>query len=230
MIRSFGPFGILLALAGCVSHGTETVPSNPFGNPSATSTPPKTAAAYAPATPEVSMRADCIGRKILAANPELGLKPLFATIGDPKPEIFHQGTTIVYSTSGLVGMCKTDGELAALLSHELGKMVSEREARTASSIRAPAGLPPADIVVGQGGGYGAPDMTHQAEMARFENKHPRRPLAPPDPRYLAQNYLQKAGYPRSEIDTIAPLLDAAEKNYTWEPQITGKSRQPKWSP
>jgi hypothetical protein len=215
---------MLVLATGCINHGTETVPANPFGSLGAPS-PTKQNASFAPAAPEVSMRVDCMGRKILADNPQIGLKPFFATIGDPKPEIFHQGTSFVYVTGGLVGMCKTDGQLAALLSQELGKMVSEREARTPASTREPAGLPPPETNVGPISGYAAPDMTHMAEMARYEKKYQRRPnLPPPDPRSLAQGYLQKAGFAAAELDAVTPLLEAAEKNYSWERQING-SRQ-----
>src|SRR5438132_634559 len=104
------------------------------------------------------------------------------------------------------------------------------EARTRAGTREAAGLPPAEMIVGQAGGYAAPDMTHQAELARYEKKYPRRPLPPPDPRYLAQNYLEKAGFPRNELDRAIPLLDEAEKNMTWERQITGAARHGNWTP
>jgi hypothetical protein len=230
MLRNVSLFGLVLVGGGCITHGTSTVPSNPFGNSTA-STAPVRKANYTAAAPEISMRVDTIGRKLVAANPQLGMRPLFATIGDPKPEIFHQETRIVYVTAGLVDMCKTDKQLAAVLSHELGRMVSEREARTSAATREAAGLPPPETMVGLGGGYsGAPDMTHMAEMARYEKRAPRLPLKPPDPRYLAQNYLEKAGYSRAELDAAIPLLDAADKNFTWEAQITGRSKQRNWTP
>jgi hypothetical protein len=181
----------------------------------------------------MSMRVDATGRKLLDANPQIGMKPLFATIGDPKPEIFHlsqQGTNTVYVTAGLVNMCQSEAQLAAILGHELGKMVSEREARTSAAVRAAAGLPPPEMVVGQAGGYAAADMTHMAELARYEKRNPRRPLSPPDPRYLAQNYLEKAGFARSELDRAIPLLDEADKNMAWERQITGGARHGSWTP
>jgi predicted Zn-dependent protease len=230
MIRSSSLLVLLVMSAGCISHGTETVPSNVFGNPAAAG-PPVRRVNFAQADTTVSMRVDAMGRKILAANPQIGMQPVCVTIGDPKPEIFHQETHFVYLTAGLVGMCKTDAELAAVLSQELGKMVSEREARTSAATREAAGLLPVECIVGQGGGYGAaPDMTHMAEMARHEKKYPRRPLPPPDPRFLAQNYLEKAGYARAEVDHVIPLLDAAEKNSAWEAQINGRSRQRNWTP
>ena len=39
--------------------------------------------------------ADYVGRKVVAANPQLGMRPLFATIQSPTPEIFHVDQRVV---------------------------------------------------------------------------------------------------------------------------------------
>src|SRR5713101_6941225 len=149
-------FLFLIAIPGMVSgclgddEKTKLVPSEPFGNaPGAMSgsppttldqstslnprtalspTGPVTRASNRPAPAESAARVDLLGRNILAANPQIGMKPQFMVIGSPQPEIFHKKTGELFITEGLVKQCKTEGELAALLSHELGKMVSEREA------------------------------------------------------------------------------------------------------
>ena len=41
-----------------------------------------------PASTEAASRVDAIGRQLLAANPQIGAKPLFHTIGAPHPEVF----------------------------------------------------------------------------------------------------------------------------------------------
>jgi hypothetical protein len=229
---------VLAAAAGCVSSGenTATVTANPFGAPAPAE--PTKQANFAPAPSEISARVDQVGRKILAANPQIGLKPLFATIGSPSPEIFHgeqHGTAMVYVTQGLVQQCKTEAELAALLSRELGKMVSEREARTSAQTRDPERLPPLDVPIGQAGMSGvnsSPDLTHMAEMGRFENTHPRRrgPLPAPDPMALARIYLSKAGYREADLDFARPLFNAAEKNVALEKQLGRQPRQADWTP
>lgn len=227
-------FGLAL---GCVSSGekTATVSTNPFGNPGPVE--PLKKVNFVPAPSEISARVDQVGRKILAANPQIGLKPLFATIGTPSPEIFHgeqQGTTMVYITMGLVQQCKTEAELAAILSRELGKMVSEREARTSALTRDPERPAPMDVPIGQAGmGFtSGADGTHMAEMAKFENSHPRRrgPLPPPDPMALARLYLGKAGYKETDLDAARPLIDTAEKNVSLERQLGGRPRQGDWMP
>ncbi len=225
---------VLGGAVGCVSgEKTETVPSNPFGNGAPVE--PARNASFAPAPSEISARVDQVGRKILAANPQIGVKPLFATIGSPSPEVFHQGTTMVFITMGLVQQCKTEAQLAAILSRELGKMVSEREARTSAGTRDPERLPPVDVPIGQAGmssfTSGA-DLTHMAEVGRFENSHPRRrgPLPAPDPMALARIYLEKAGYREADLEFARPLLDAAEKNAGLEKQLGGRPRQGDWTP
>src|SRR5207237_1039878 len=96
-------------------------------------------------------RVDIVGRRIIAANPQVGAKPMFATIGAPEPEIFHRGTSDVYVTEGLVKQCSTDGQLAAILCSELGKVVAEREALSPPRTRRPERTPPADVPIGNAG-------------------------------------------------------------------------------
>src|SRR5262249_58343596 len=104
---------------------TRMVSDNPFSAPQAA--PPVTQASYAPAGLDTAARVDTLGRSILAANPQIGVRPMFRTIGAPQPEIFHQGTAEIKITEGLVRQCRSDAELAVVLCYELGKMVSERE-------------------------------------------------------------------------------------------------------
>src|SRR5713101_3621413 len=108
-----------LALAGCLPESfkgesrTERVAANPFGPSSPTPPAPVRQVSYAPASPELAQRVDFIGRKIVAANPQIAMKPLFGTIGSPSPEIFHQGTNMLWVTAGMVEQCKTEAQLAA---------------------------------------------------------------------------------------------------------------------
>jgi hypothetical protein len=221
MVRLISLLG-LVGVAGCLqpNKDADLVPANPFGKPVPL---PATKANFAPAGADVYMRVDLAGRKILAANPEIGMRPRFAAIGSPSPEIFHQGNQIVWITAGLVNQCQTEAALTAVLSHELARMVSEREAAAGRKARDPERLPPLDVPIGQAGNYtGGGDMPHMAEMAKFERMHPqRRNLPAPDPQALAQRYLEKAGYQKADLDAVRPLLDAAEKNCAFEQQFTG---------
>ena len=103
------PLGLLPG--GCLSPpGTLTVPDSPFGTATAPPAPPRQASAYAAAPVESSARVDTIGRKLLAANPQAGLKPVFVAIGGVQPEIFHIETASIFVTDGLVKQCQTDGQ------------------------------------------------------------------------------------------------------------------------
>lgn len=236
MVRCFCVMAALVAMVGCLPESfqrqekMDRVQANPFGPDSPTPPSPVRQVSYAPAPPDLAQRVDFIGRKIVAANTQIAMKPLFGTIGSPTPEIFHQGTNMMWITSGLVEQCKTEAQLAAVIGQELGKMVSEREAKVSPTSRNPEGLPPADVPVGQAGNMSGQDMTHLAELGKYERAHPRqrRRLPPPDPQVLARMYLEKAGYQPTDLDAVQPILQAAERNFVLEKQMKGAPAQPSW--
>jgi hypothetical protein len=210
----------LVGLAsGCFLDEPRTllVPDHPFGTPPAA---PPVQAAYAPAATESAARVDSMGRTLLAANPQLGIKPIFVTAGRAEAEVFHRGTAEVIVTEGLVKLCRTDGQLAAILCLELGKMVSERAALAGPwKHRERQPIAPAPI----GGDNGA-DRTELAELGKYheaDRRRNQRPAIqlPPDPQPLARGYLTKAGFDPRELDTVAPLLRSAEGNATLETQL-----------
>jgi hypothetical protein len=226
----------MLLIGGCfpLVEGDKTtalVSNNPFG---AEPPPPApTKANYAPADERVSRRVDKIGRDLLAANKQIGLKPLFATIGVEQPEVFHIETNMVYVTEGLVKQCRTDAELAALLSVELGRMVAEREARTSPEVRNPDKMPPIRVPVGNNAQGRETDFTTVAELSRFEKANPKTPsrtLPRPDSMKLARVYLENAGYQAADLDSVNPLLQAAEKNIALERHFKGALPQAPWAP
>lgn len=225
----------LLGLAGCLplsgttDSPTTLVPTDPFGSRSPA--PPPSRSHFAPAATEVAMRVDRLGREILAANPQIGLKPLFATIGSPRAEIFHQGMGMVHVTEGLVRNCPGDAELAALLCYELAKMVAEREALAGPEVRNPEKRPPIAVPIGNAGHAGGPDLQRMAELAHFEKENPRTPRAPrPDPTVLARIYLTNAGFKKEDFDAAESLFRAAESNCTFEKQFKALPTQSPWKP
>src|SRR5262249_38931906 len=146
--------------AGCFGPEARTtlVPGDTFGNTPVV--PPARHASYAPAPTEVAAHVDKVGRGLLAANREIGVRPPFITSGAPQPETFHKGTAEIDITEGLVKQCATDGQLAAVLCHELGKMVAEREKLAGPEVRRPERLPPQEVRVGSdnAGSFGPPDL------------------------------------------------------------------------
>jgi hypothetical protein len=210
-----------LAVAGCFGpDGPGTTPA--FRRPEAALPPVNTT----PAATEVAARVDAIGRSIAAANPQAGVDRrslMFHTIGSPQVEVFHRGTGDIFVTEGLVRQCTTDGQLAAVLCTELGKLVSEREALTPAAVRRPDRTPPMDSGVGRDAGWGtAPDQTRLRELADYDRDRKQRtqPVAPPDPAALARMYLVRAGYRDADLQAAAPILQQAQGTATLERQMT----------
>lgn len=178
-----------------------------------------------PASQDVAVRVGLVGQKMVLANKQTGLRPAFHTIGRPEAEVFHRGVSELFISEGMVKLCRTEADLAAVLSLELGKMVAEREAVAAADVRRPERLPPQDPHVGSdsGGTFGPADGTRLVELAKFEQENPRRkPSAQKlDPTVLARGYLEKAGYAPVALDEIASILKAANQNVDLERQLTG---------
>lgn len=224
MVRRLVPLCVLI-VAGCLTEesSTQLVPSSPLGpNAPVVQTPRKISAS--PASEEAARRVFDVGERLVQANPQLGLRPLFRTIGAPHAEIFHVSTTQLCITEGLVKQCATEGQLAAVLSVELGKMVAEREALAGPQARSGEGLPPADVRIGNdlGGRFGAADATHLAELAKYEKERrkPGSPAALPVPREVARTCLLKAGFTAADLDAVAPLLQTTTANSQLEKQLT----------
>jgi hypothetical protein len=222
----------LLDPAGLVPQ-SEMVPASPFGAPGPIQNVP-VKAAFSPASTEMVLRVDVVRRTVLAANPKLTVRPVAAVSGLPHLEIFHQGTQLIHLTEGLVKRCKNDGELAALLCLELGKMVSERESLSGPRGQSAEGGLPIDVPMGNAGQPGATDQVALAELAKHESRRKRTASrrAPLDPYVLAAEYLEKAGYQRAALDAVAPLLEAADRreNYVLEKHFRGPGNVPGWTP
>ena len=210
----------LLAAAGCLGPGPTAADTAALR--AGSNGPPPNAA---PASTEAAARVDTIGRKLIAANPQTGTATrslMFHTIGAPQPEVFHRGTTDIYVTEGLVRLCASDGQLAAVLATELGRLVSEREALTPQAIRKPERLPPPDTSVVYDAGWGtAPDQTRLRELADLDRdrRAQRQVLPPPDPHALARVYLLRAGYHDDDLAAAGPLLQTAKGNGGFEKQM-----------
>jgi len=222
---------LLATLVGCLSDEKQVtnLSSSPFRKTTGTQT---ASFKQAPAaTQEVSLRVDRVGKQIVAANARLNQQKIaFITVGVPRLEIFHQAQKdngVVYITEGLVTQCKTDGELAAALSQELGKLVAEQLAQ-ARPLRNNAARPPLiSPRVGNdiGGTFGPADGSEQMMLARFEKDRKNQPeatTAPPPPEMLARIYLQGAGFDAKALDTVAPILRQASKENSVEQTMTGK--------
>lgn len=171
----------------------------------------------APATEASAKRVLALAQKVYDANPQLPVKPTLLTIGRPERELFHDGDgdlrgCRLYITEGLIGACRTDDQLAAVLCVELGRIAAERAAR-AGSADDDDGRATIDERVGNdsGGPFGAPDGTRLMEAGRREKQARENRLAP-DPTKCAAEFLRKAGYPAQALLEVGPLLREAEES------------------
>jgi hypothetical protein len=235
MVRRAAILGPALLLCGCTNLPMSETPStqvsgNLFGVQAPPAAPTRTN--FAPASQEVAWRVDRVGRDIIAANPQLGLKIAFATVGTPVPEIFHRDDKMVVITEGLIKQCKNDAELAAVLCHELGRMVADRESLVPADVRNPDRLPPINSSFGGATALPGPDLTAVAELGKFEKDHPKthRPLPRPDENKIACTALTKAGFKVEDLQAVQPLLRAAERNCALENQFKGTLTQSGWTP
>jgi hypothetical protein len=216
---------LVLTACGCLSDGNT---GGPFSSLFQKSDVPRAPAA----TEETAKRVALLGEKILAANPQIKVHPLFQCVGRPEPTIFHPAANQIVITEGLVRECKTEAQLAAVLCQELARIESERQAEALATAQLMAREPPPAFTVGNevGGRFGEADGTRRAELAKFEQQNPRpgslalQPAVPPDA--LARAYLQKAGFRPADLDETMPLLRKAEMNSRLEKQMSGAPPRP----
>jgi hypothetical protein len=226
---------VLAALTGCVSDG-KTLPlvsSDPFTPASDFKAGPAPHVVNAPpATAAAANRVALVGQKLLLSNRQSGLHPVFRTIGQPKPEIFHQGLDAIWITEGLAGQCKTDAQLAALLALEMGKMVMEREVKAGPNAHRSERLPPMQSDVGPDAhrAFSQTDDVHAYEMYKYQQEQRKQKVQQlPDPKAVARTYLTKAGYSPKDLDEAAPIIKAARANGKLERQIVGGGPLNSWS-
>lgn len=188
---------------------------------------------YDPVTTQVSARADSAFREILAANPDIPMRPMLHTTSKAGLTLFHRGERELFISRELVERCENDGQLKAVLCSELGQMETERQVNSAEDWRDVGGAPfNPGIPVSSVGSGDQPDMTRTAEIAKHERTHsggrPRRQgSAPASPRELASLYLSRAGHDVSLLDEVAPWIREARRERHLERQMT-RSSLPSW--
>jgi hypothetical protein len=218
----YAPMLLTLAFAGCIENEftfSEKPEPSYFRRPEPLAAMPS----LTPASTEAAARVDAVGRQLLAANPQIGAKPLFHTVGAPHPEVFHRGTSDVFVTEGLVKQCCSDGQLAAVLSLELGKLIRERESTVPNAVRIRDSQPPMDARLGPDDRMGGTtDSANWKDAVDYDiqrkAQHKRQRL--PEPTLLARDYLAKAGYQPDDLNAVQPLLQEAAAKNLIEKQIT----------
>ena len=224
----------LLLLTGCVPQftmpadpPTQQVTSAPFAEPGRAA---PTKVNYTPASQETSYRVVMLKDKLIGENPQTGLKPYIIAIGSADPEIFHVGLNYIYITEGLVRQCQSEGQLAAVLANEMGRMISEREAAVSDEVRQPERALPIQLPIGTNGNARDRDPTNVIELAMHEKYYPKHPrkLARPNPQLVARDILERAGYQRTELDAVQPILQNADRCQVLGNQFKGTLKQSEW--
>ncbi|MCX7665232.1 MAG: hypothetical protein N2112_06785 [Gemmataceae bacterium] len=166
---------------------------------------------------QAAIRADTVASAVIAANKDdTGLQPRVITIGKQEPVMYHIDTRLIVLSDGLVNQCKEDEQLAALISYELARMVTEREMQTPAR-RRDNDLPPTPRLTPDiAGTRVSPDMTELAEAGFHERKFPRKvdrsKEGVPDVGVLSRKYLEKVGHDPKVLEKLDPLIKESELN------------------
>ncbi len=227
---------MLMACVGCIP--LETLPSDPptlqvADMPFAEAKKPMPRrASYAPASRDVSYRVELMRAKLINANPQLGLSPNVTAIASNDPEVFHTTLQQMFITDAMVRQCPSDGNLAAVLAYQLGRMVAERETAVADQIRQPERLPPISLPIGNVTDSREADPLRQIELGRYELQFPKvaaKKLPPPNPHQVAREILERSSFQRTELDAALPLLQSAGRYSANEMQFKGGWKQNEWT-
>lgn len=207
---------LLLLSAGCVPGGRLPLVSSTTLQVEGPA-PVERYVSKAPATEETAKRVIAVGQKVISANLNSGLRPLFITVGSKDPEIFHRGGKTdglqVIVSEGLVQGCTSDDQLAAVLCMELGKVAATRGDLPGVPGKDERPFPGETIGAEVGGAFGSSDGTRMMELAKQEKERQAGRRAPPaSPEKLARGFLVKAGYPGEALDQVETLLRMADRH------------------
>ncbi|HEV3438192.1 MAG TPA: hypothetical protein VG122_12580 [Gemmata sp.] len=181
---------------------------------------------------QIAERVETLGNLIVAQNTLIGIKPLFYTIGVPESVLFHRGPEELFISEGLVKLCKSDAELAAVLCSELGQMVAEKKAgRRVGADRdsiPDVGLPGGSQVMTGGG---TPDDPGRRAELGYQDRRPKPTPAidPVDAAKLARTLLGTAGFDPATVDQVQPLLKQSDRGVNIRKQMSGSAPTPTWT-
>jgi predicted Zn-dependent protease len=179
---------------------------------------------------EIAQRVENMGHRIIAQNTFTGIEPQFYTMGVPESVLFHRGPEELFISEGLVNLCKSDAELAAVLCSELGQMVVEKKAvRKAGAAR--DSIPESNLQNGAQVGSIPVDTGRQAELAYQEQRSKSASsIDPVDAAKQARTLLSTAGFDAATFDQIQPLLKLSDRGAILRKQMSGSAPAPTWSP
>lgn len=222
----------VLFCAGCLpgelTTGLPTVACNQLGTSPAVTTSFR--ASMPPSNGELAGKVYFVGLAIAAGSFNLGLDPqvTFITYPSSSVEIFHVGRKEVFITEGLASRCDSD-QLAGVLAGELGKMAAERIVASpyldAHDLQGPVHL--------EAAGDGSKEGGEVLELVHSGGHNERNYKAVrPDPRKLAQLFLERANFARGCLLAAQPLLDEAAQHHQVERSVKGlpPPEASRWTP
>lgn len=176
-------------------------------------------------------RVDQVGRQILAANIFCGVDTSFQTIGNDEPLLFHRGYESIFISDALVNRCTTDEELAVVLCHELGQMISEKR----NAARMGYSEPMINITQTNNGEMGGitGDQFRLAELAAIEKRTPKKVVdrvlsETTDPRKIARDLYKTTGLDESKYASGEVHLRGLNKQHEVIQQLEGGAQKPEW--
>jgi len=181
---------------------------------------------------QIAERVENLGNLIVTQGTFIGIKPLFYTVGVPESVLFHRGPEELFIGEGLVKLCKSDAELAAVLCSELGQMAAEKKAgRRVGADRDPipeSGLPGGSQVMTGGG---TPDDPIRRAELGYQDRRPKTTpvIDPVDATKQARMLLSTAGFDPGTLDQVQPLLKQSSRGDNIRKQMSGSAPPPIWT-
>ena len=85
--------------------------------------------------------------------------------------------------------------------------------------------------IGSSGGAHDANPLNNVELALYEKRYPKQhaKLTAPNPQLIARDVLERAGYQRTELDAVVPILANADRCHVLEGQFKGNVKQADWT-
>jgi hypothetical protein len=152
------------------------------------------------------IRAERIFHRLLQTQSPAGPVPHLLVVPQPEPLLRSQPPDQVIVSLGLLRQCRTDGELATVLSFPLARLLQQPGPASPVLDR-----PPPDVPIGpESSTYGELPPWRQAELVKTGHAR-RQPVRVPsrDPILLARQMVLRAGYSDAEFERGSALVSGA---------------------
>ncbi len=155
---------------------------------------------------QLRIRAERIFHRLLQTQPPVDPVPRLLVVSRPELFLRHQPPDQVIVSVGLLRQCRTDGELATVLSFPLARWLQQPGPASPVLDR-----PPPDVPIGpESSTYGELPPWRQAELVKTGHAHRQSVRVPSrDPILLARQMVLRAGYSDAEFERGSALVREA---------------------